>query len=324
MIDAEAFEPRADSETAPPDSGTLQALETVLGGGRIGRVRPLPGGLAARMHAFDYTAPSAETQSLVLRRYGRGSRRANPEAVARCWSILTALAGTPVPAPQPIWLDRDHSIFAEPALVMSYIPGTAELPRRVDPTWIAELAGPSPPCIERRLIRQQVRQFHSWTSGARCSPKQRTNLQGHPLTERVLTSLQQWSRGRRRNPLALIHGDYWAGNTLWQNGRLVAIVDWDDGGIGEAAWDVSYCRMDLAMMLGDPAPSLFLQCYEDAVGSIRDLAAWDLLAAVRALPNPGRWLPGYHDLGRQDIGEDDMRTRLDAFIESALQQPSSS
>ena len=97
MIDAQAFEPRADSDSAPPDSGTLQALETVLGGGRIDRVRSLPGGLAARMHAFDYTPPSAETQSLVLRRTVAAHAGQPGQAVARCWSILTALAGTPVP-----------------------------------------------------------------------------------------------------------------------------------------------------------------------------------------------------------------------------------
>ena len=36
-----------------------------------------------------------------------------------------------------------------------------------------------------------------------------------------------WPLGSR-NADKLMHGDYWPGNTLWKDGRLVGIIDWED------------------------------------------------------------------------------------------------
>ena len=56
---------------------------------------------------------------------------------------------------------------------------------------------------------------------------------------------------------------------------------------------------------------------EDAAGRpVRHLAFWDLLAATLAFPDPERWLPGYHDLGRTEVTPELMRARLRAFTQS--------
>jgi aminoglycoside phosphotransferase (APT) family kinase protein len=34
--------------------------------------------------------------------------------------------------------------------------------------------------------------------------------------------------------LGLVHGDLWYGNTLWDDGRLTAVLDWDCAGVGPA------------------------------------------------------------------------------------------
>jgi phosphotransferase family enzyme len=33
----------------------------------------------------------------------------------------------------------------------------------------------------------------------------------------------------------LVHGDLWHGNTLWDDGRLTAVLDWDCAGVGPRA-----------------------------------------------------------------------------------------
>src|SRR5438067_5191571 len=33
-------------------------------------------------------------------------------------------------------------------------------------------------------------------------------------------------RSAARNERVLLHGDFWPGDTLWRDGRLVAVIDW--------------------------------------------------------------------------------------------------
>jgi aminoglycoside phosphotransferase (APT) family kinase protein len=117
----------------------------------------------------------------------------------------------------------------------------------------------------------------------------------------------------------LCHGDYWAGNTLWQTGTMTAIVDWDDARQGYPGLDVGYCRMDLAMQHDVSVANEFLSAYESAAGMrVPQLAVWDLLGASVAMPDPERWLPGFHELGRTDLTTEMVRERLTAFIDDAL------
>jgi aminoglycoside phosphotransferase (APT) family kinase protein len=135
----------------------------------------------------------------------------------------------------------------------------------------------------------------------------------------VRAALLRWRPRLRRMTPVLRQDDYWAGNTLWLRNRLVAVVDWDDGALGYAGADVGYCRMDLAMMAGPEAAGPFLHAYEKAAGwRVPQLFFWDLLGAARALPDPVKWLPGYHDLGRTDITPELMRARLRTFASDAL------
>jgi aminoglycoside phosphotransferase (APT) family kinase protein len=140
-----------------------------------------------------------------------------------------------------------------------------------------------------------------------------------PLCAQVHAALLRRRPRLRRLPPVLRHDDFWAGNTLWLRDRLIAVVDWDDGAVGYPGADVGYCRMDLAMLAGPETVDPFLHAYEAAAGrGVPDLAYWDLLGAARALPDPVKWLPGYHDLGRTDITPELMRDRLRAFVRDAL------
>jgi aminoglycoside phosphotransferase (APT) family kinase protein len=44
----------------------------------------------------------------------------------------------------------------------------------------------------------------------------------------------------------LVHIDYWLGNVLWDDqGRITAVVDWEEAAYGDPGIDVAYCRMDM-------------------------------------------------------------------------------
>jgi hypothetical protein len=100
---------------------------------------------------------------------------------------------------------------------------------------------------------------------------------------------------------------------------LTAIVDWDQAMVGYPGVDAGYCRMDLAMQHGLAVANDFLNAYEAAAGMrIPQLHIRDLLGATVALPDPERWLPGFHELGRMDLTPSIVRERLAAFIDDAL------
>lgn len=317
----------------------------VYPGYHIAHVRCLHGGVDAATHRVDLVAspipPSAATaadapprRSLILRRYGSGTLSWNPCAPERLWHILTLLSDTRlgIAAPQPLLLDatRREGPAAEPArpslgaptLLMSYIPGKSTLAPRDVRRFVHGLAGGlakihAVPGDYRGLshLPSPADQLDRVLKAARECPELRTVPQGTAIA-RVLAATD----GRRlvRRPV-LLHGDYWAGNVLWDRGELCAVIDWDQAERGEAGYDVSYCRVDLALLFGADVADEFLHAYEQAAGgAVRDLPTWDLLAASRALPTGRAWLPGYHGLGRTDLDERTTAGRLHAFLDAAI------
>lgn len=77
-----------------------------------------------------------------------------------------------------------------------------------------------------------------------------------PLWQTIASTLAPIAPRVRRNPPALIHGDFWFGNTIWQAGRLTGIIDWDGACIADPARDVAGARNDLAL-LSARAPLMF-------------------------------------------------------------------
>jgi aminoglycoside phosphotransferase (APT) family kinase protein len=131
--------------------------------------------------------------------------------------------------------------------------------------------------------------------------------------------MRRWRPRIDASPRALVHGDYWPGNTLWRYGRLTGVVDFEQVGAGNPAQDVATCRQDLTFLFGPHAAEGFVRAYEAASGrQIDDLCFWDLQAAAWSLPEVEQWVVGYHDLGRTDVTNEQTRARLDRFAADAL------
>tara|TARA_Y100001960_G_scaffold220563_1_gene230694 strand:+ start:154 stop:603 length:450 start_codon:yes stop_codon:yes gene_type:complete len=84
----------------------------------------------------------------------------------------------------------------------------------------------------------------------------------------------------------LLHGDLWPGNVLWQDGRLVAVVDWEDGAAGARLIDVAIARSDLSWGYGWDAMEAFTARYATRTGcDLSALPLWNLRATLRQAPN---------------------------------------
>jgi aminoglycoside phosphotransferase (APT) family kinase protein len=51
--------------------------------------------------------------------------------------------------------------------------------------------------------------------------------------------------GLRKVEPTLVHLDYSPGNVLWAEGRISAIVDWEEAAYGDPGIEVAYCRMQM-------------------------------------------------------------------------------
>jgi aminoglycoside phosphotransferase (APT) family kinase protein len=106
---------------------------------------------------------------------------------------------------------------------------------------------------------------------------------------------------------AFIHRDYHPGHTLWDSGRLSAVVDWTSASWGPPPVDVAHMRINLATSFGLDAAEALLDAYRAVAGeSYRYDPRWDLRIAVDFLPNLGG------DLFTTELA------RLDEFVVTAL------
>ncbi len=295
-------------------------LAEIAPGGRITSVKRLRGGISCGMHGVNITEKSGAKLRVVVRRFNDYWAENDPDIAGREFKTLELLAKTHVPAPRPIWFETSGDIFDAPTIVQTWLPGRADIaPRNLD-VWLGRMAGAlatlhraefdSADTAHLKSHRDELaREIKDEKLIARCLR--------YPAGERTLKALDSlWPAMPGQT---LIHTDYWPGNIVWSRGKLTGIVDWEIPALGEPAYDVAYCRQDLAMLFGLDAADRFLTHYQDASGSrIEQPHFWDLLVATRAMGILSIWLPGYLDLGRTDITKRIMRDRFRVFVQKAL------
>jgi aminoglycoside phosphotransferase (APT) family kinase protein len=114
------------------------------------------------------------------------------------------------------------------------------------------------------------------------------------------------------NGSVLLHGDFWPGNLLWKDGRLVAILDWEDAALGDPLADVANSRLEILWAYGRDAMERFTQQYQAlAMIDFANLPYWDLYAALRPASKLSTW-------GLDDSTEKAMRKGHHLFVEQAF------
>lgn len=117
-----------------------------------------------------------------------------------------------------------------------------------------------------------------------------------------------------------LHGDLWAGNTLWREGTCVAVIDWEAAGAGNCGVDVGSLRLDAALTYGPGAGDQIIVGWQDAVGhQMENLAYWDVVAALNTAANMSGDVPSFRAAGRSDLDGPTLTARRDEFLASALQ-----
>lgn len=291
-------------------------------GARLLRSWALSGGISAVMTALEIEQPGGAAARLVLRQPGEAAVRANPNAARDEYRVLRTLFDRGLPVPRPVGLDESAEILPGAYLVSEYVDGGARFD--LDEACLTQAA-------EALAAVHSLKATRFDCAGLPDSLDEVSRRLGGKPPESglaldasgVWAALKAACPPRRDNPPALLHGDFWPGNWLWQGGRLAAVIDWEDACLGDPLSDLAIARLDVCWIFSPRAMDCFTTAYLARAGcNTAALPFWDLWAALRLARLVGRDLDGwagfFHPYGRADISAVSIRACYDGFAAQAV------
>ena len=192
--------------------------------------------------------------SVILRRPPLGHVLPTAHDMVREHTVMSALAGTPVPVPRMLHLCTDPEVLGQPFYVMERVEGhvcreslpdgyaDAPAQRRaigeglvdvladlheVDPAAVGLGGFGRPEGYLERQVRRWVKQWDA------------TRIDGHDALDALARDLAADVPATQRH--AVVHGDYRLDNTLLhptEPGRIAAVLDWEMSTLGDPLADL--------------------------------------------------------------------------------------
>lgn len=281
---------------------------------RLLHAHPLHGGVSARVTALDVADDGGRVLELVLRAHGPVDVAGNPHVAEDEYRLLAFLHDAGLRVPEPLaWGEIDTA--SSPFVLVSRLAGALALP-------------PADPVPHACRMADFLLELHALEPSMALSSRLRdaAGLVARRLKDppaQMDTSLRE---GEIRAALwavrhlpahsapALLHGDFWPGNVLWQDARLTGVVDWEDAALGDPMADVGNARLEILWAWGEAAMDAFTTHYMSGTAcDVADLPYWDLCAALRPAGKLSSW-------GLDEAVRRAMREKHRWFVGRALQQ----
>ena len=267
----------ADSPALTED--IVAAIASLAADAVITQFEPLTGGVSAEVSRVTFVSGGDESRIVVRRHRDVAGKPARAERAEREYALLRVLHAHGVPVPRP------RAFVPPQTLLLDWVAGEASLPG--DP------ADGRDDAIADALA-SALAAIHAITDGA--------GLPALPLLTDPLPALCEWLpllplrdvAAARMPPFSgsprLLHGDYWPGNVLWRDGQLVAVIDWEDAGLGDPLTDVACARVELCCARGEAMAERFAATYARIAAIDADrLPWWDLFVSTAALQFMDDW-----------------------------------
>jgi aminoglycoside phosphotransferase (APT) family kinase protein len=279
------------------------------------RAWELKGGVSAQVTALEIERSGGQIQKMIVRRHGAVDLRNNPQIAADEFKLLQITQSAGLATPTPYYLDQSGDIFPNPYVVIEYVEGQTE--------FTLDYIGDFIPQFTIHLARIHAvdcsnvdlsflpRQEQKYTRKISERPERLDESIGEGRIRDVLESFGQLSQ---HNASVLLHGDFWPGNILWKDGRLVAVIDWEDAAVGDPLADVANTRLEILWAFGIEAMHSFTQHYTSITTiDFANLPFWDLFAALRPASKLAEW-------AADDVTEQRMRERHKLFVARAFEK----
>jgi aminoglycoside phosphotransferase (APT) family kinase protein len=289
---------------APALVAALRRLDPRL---RVEAVRPLAGGISARVLALDVATASGPERWVLRIPPDDEDLDAGAEH-----ALLVHLHGAGLPVPEPL-----ARIPADP---------DAGLPRDAVLTRFVEHDGAVPvPAGGLERMAHLLADLHDLDPGAVPALPAWAPLpvpDALPaLDPAVATPLLAASRAApppADGDRCLCHRDLWPGNLLWRGREIAALLDWEEARLADPLEDLAVARLELAWLMDRPRVERFTRawCARRGTPDPAVLAAWDLRVALVRTAWLERWpmdaaVKGWMRRIATAVAEDALR-RLDA------------
>jgi aminoglycoside phosphotransferase (APT) family kinase protein len=282
--------------------------------GRLINAWELKGGVSAQITALEVLLPGEQVMRMVVRRHGSRDLARNPQVAADEYRLLKLLKYEQMESPAPYYLDKSCSVFTAPYIVIEFIDGVVEFSPADLSNYLQQMATSlarihSIACSKHDLsfLPLQVQLVAEKLAN-------KPTILDESLDEGIIREALQVSWPLTRNEDAILHGDFWPGNTLWKNGKLVAVIDWEDAACGDPLSDLANARLEILWAFGEDAMSEFTSQYAAMMPMI-DMSClhfWDLWAALRPASRLSEW-------GLSTASESVVRERHNLFVSRALE-----
>jgi aminoglycoside phosphotransferase (APT) family kinase protein len=296
-----------DFQRRRPSAEALSWVEREFGARVVG-LRRMTGGITAAVHRLTVVhVPSGRREFVVLRQY-ESDRHGDVEREA---DILCHASGAGLLAPRPLVVSATGAeAGGHPALLMTRLPGRADLSPADPGRWLAQMADMAAR-IHDAAITLPVRDRHDgpWRLAVPATTSR-------PELWRALDGVLS----ERESPCEprFTHGDFQHFNLLWSRGRLTGVVDWGSAEPGPPDIDVGHCRLNLAVLFSADWAERFRLAYEARAGRRVD-PWWDLCALASYNDSWPQFIPVQVD-GRAQVDVAGMTVRVEDLLEATLRR----
>ena len=254
----------------------------------------------------------------VVLRVARAEQAPETATEAAAMTYAARVAGASLPVAE--LLGYDLAVRTGYGLLLAAcVPGTSAIPPEPDPARLRALGAAAARISSVKLTATPALPVRSRPIEADDFAGMRRDQGASDLLRAAEAAVAEARPDDDR--LGLVHGDLWHGNTLWDNDRLTAVLDWDCAGVGPAGIDLGSLRCDAAWCHGAEAAGHILRGWEAEAGRpASGVPYWDAVAALASPPDMG-WFPvSMAAQGRPDLTREVMLGRRDAFLDAALGQ----
>ncbi len=278
-------------------------VDTLSPGAALQSHQRMTGGVSAEVYRLELSLADSSKAEVILRIHGE-SHNGLPASLE--FELLAQLHAQGAKVAAPLWVDDSRTVLEYDYLIITYIEGETGLPANNLEHYLSQMAN-------------MLASIHGQsTSGLPELP-----LRTDPLPEvfeffendQAYRDLQTYLQGLKETGYtetpALLHGDFWPQNILWQQGEITAVLDWEDAAIGDPLSDLAGAMLEIRYLFGNDGSAYFRQAYDTLLTIDNDrLDFWQIYVASAALKYMGNW-------GLEPARESHMRDEADASIREA-------
>jgi aminoglycoside phosphotransferase (APT) family kinase protein len=256
-------------------------------GARLISATELTGGLFSEVVALTLARGSDE-ETVVLRRHSDDVLADKPDMARKEAALLSMLEAEGLNVAGLRYFDSDSDLLGGPYLLL----------RHVVPGEPAPDAASRGVAIAEELVR--IHRIRGDDPRIAFLPRE-LDVMASRLAERPAVPDEDMSATKLRGalvgrwpppqlPPVLLHGDCWTGNLIWQDGRIAAVLDWEDSMRGDPRVDLAIARLEILWIDGEEGVEPLTARYAELTGvDLKPLPLYDLAAAFRPVGRISGW-----------------------------------